>query len=256
MNAQLITVSVVSHEHGDEILMLLDDMVLLAANEVVKIVVTLNVPEDKLFNAIKSRAWPFEVIVINNTTPLGFGVNHNKAFELCQTPYFCVVNPDIRIKKNPYPELLESLSSVGAGCAYPMQRTEHGLPRDLVREIPTPLALMRRYLMPTFEKSEQVKDWINGSFMLFPSGIYNQLQGFDQKFFMYCEDVDICLRLRKFGFKLMPSSNACIQHSGRHASRRHFRHLSWHVFSLMRLWYLKFIGKYDSVFFIGHTPSK
>lgn len=243
---QSVTVSVVSHGHGNAILQLLEDIALLAANDVAKVIVTLNVPEELLNGAIHSMPWPFNVEVICNKVPLGFGGNHNRAFALCQTPFFCVVNPDIRFWRNPYPDLLGVLQSPSAGCAYPMQSAGCGKPCDLAREIPTPMALMRRHLMPGYGKKAQPREWINGSFMLFSSQVYAQLKGFDQRFFMYCEDVDICLRLRQEGFKLILSTGACVEHRGRHASRRQLRHLAWHLASLARLWFLMRFGAYRS----------
>lgn len=241
-----VTVSVVSHGHGNDILQLLEDMALLAANDVAKVIITLNVPEELLTDAIRSKVWPFNVEVILNKAPLGFGGNHNQAFALCQTPFFCVVNPDIRFRRNPYPDLLGVLQSPGVGCAYPMQSTGCGEPCDLAREIPTPMALMRRHIMPGYRQKAQPREWINGSFMLFSSHVYARLKGFDQRFFMYCEDVDICLRLRKQGFSLILSAGACVEHRGCHASRRQLRHLSWHLASLVRLWFLMRCGAYRS----------
>lgn len=239
-----MTVSVVSHGHGNDILLLLEDMALLTVNEVAKVIITLNVPEELLTGTIHSKRWPFVVEVISNATPLGFGSNHNQAFVHCETSFFCVVNPDVRIRRNPFPALLDALSPHCSGCAYPMQSVGGDMPQDIAREMPTPSALIRRYLMPGYSRKAQPRDWINGAFMLFPSNIYAQINGFDSKFFMYCEDVDICLRLRKNGLKLMPAPNACIDHCGRHASRRNLRHFLWHFLSLLRLWNLKRLNTY------------
>ena len=44
-------------------------------------------------------------------------------------------------------------------------------------------------------------DWLSGSFMLVKKEIFNTANGFDEDYFMYSEDTDICLRLKRKGFK-------------------------------------------------------
>ena len=233
-----------SHGHCDEVLKLLRDLALWAVDDVAKVIVTLNVTEEPLFEAIYSTAWFFEVQVIRNVTPLGFGSNHNQAFLHCDSPYFCVVNPDIRLLDNPYPSLLAALEAPFAGCAYPLQASRFGNPTDLARETPTPIALLCRYLAPQHNNRRNSREWINGSFMLFPALVFDELKGFDPRFFMYCEDVDICLRLRGIGFRLVLSESTCVEHVGQFASRRKLRHMSWHLVSLCKLWFLKISGAY------------
>ena len=61
------------------------------------------------------------------------------------------------------------------------------------------------------------------------------LGGFDARYFMYCEDVDLCLRLRLQGWQLVRAA-AQVQHQGSRASRRAWQPLAWHIHSLLRLW--------------------
>jgi GT2 family glycosyltransferase len=61
--------------------------------------ITLNKPEPELERSIRQTQWPFNVRVIKNTKPLGFGANHNQAFAhaqaLGQGDWFVVMNPDV-----------------------------------------------------------------------------------------------------------------------------------------------------------------
>ncbi|MHB1409853.1 MAG: hypothetical protein ACYCXC_09705 [Acidovorax defluvii] len=52
---------------------------------------------------------------------------------------------------------------------------------------------------------------------------------------MYCEDVDLCLRLRLAGLALVRAPVQVV-HAGQRASHRRWAHLRWHVQSLLRLW--------------------
>ena len=232
-----VTVSVVSHEHGDEIPHLLRDLAAFAPSAIAEVIVTLNIPEEVLSKWIRVRNWPFVVTVIANAEPMGYGANHDQAFAHCKTPFFCVVNPDIRLTKDPFPLLISALEEPMAGCVYPMQ--SNGNPRsiDYARQVPTPVSLLRRYLVPGSRSKPQPRDWINGAFMLFPVAVFAELGGFDIRYFMYCEDVDICLRLQLHGYRLVPVVGVTVEHEAQHASRRRFRHLVWHVQSLWRLWH-------------------
>lgn len=232
----LVTVSVVSHGHREDIRLLLADMVAFSGEEVAEVILTLNVAEESLVDWIAQHDWPFTLTLIRNDQPLGYGANHNQAFERCRTPYFCVLNPDIRFTHDPFPYLIATLRQSGVGCAYPMQSEEHGPPVDRIREIPTPLALLRRYLVPGHRRQSQPRHWVNGSFMLFPADVFRQLGGFDTGYFMYCEDVDICLRLQQAGLRLELAPQARVHHCATRASRRSWLHFRWHVQSLWRLW--------------------
>ena len=100
------------------------------------------------------------------------------------------------------------------------------------------MALLARY--NPFGIARQVRGlstpyWVNGAFMLFRASVYRGLGGFDERYFMYCEDVDICLRLQLAGFALSRSS-VKVTHAAQRSSRVNIRHLAWHVVSLLRLW--------------------
>ena len=79
-------------------------------------------------------------------------------------------------------------------------------------------------------------DWANAALLLFHSVAYQRIQGFDEAYHMYCEDVDICLRLQLAGYRLAEAQDACVVHAGQRASHRQWRHLGWHLRSLWRLW--------------------
>lgn len=246
MTHSVVTVSIVSHKHGEDILHLLTDMAAFGGKEIAEVILTLNIPEESLVDWIAQHDWPFTLTLIRNDQPLGYGANHNQAFRRCRTPYFCVLNPDIRFTRDPFPHLIATLRQAGVGCAYPMQSEERGPPADRIREVPTPLALLRRYLVPGHPHRSQPRHWVNGSFMLFPANVFRQLGGFDTGYFMYCEDVDICLRLQQAGLCLELAPQAQVQHWAMRASRRSWQHFCWHVQSLWRLWQSKAYRQYRS----------
>jgi N-acetylglucosaminyl-diphospho-decaprenol L-rhamnosyltransferase len=77
-------------------------------------------------------------------------------------------------------------------------------------------------------------DWVVGMFMLFTSDAFRVLKGFDEKYFMYYEDVDICARGWRAGHKVLVCPNLKIVHEGRRKSRRIPQHLLWHLQSFKK----------------------
>lgn len=222
--------------------------------------ITLNIVEPDLALALacSDADWhgKLDVRLIHNGKPQGFGANHNQAFlqeqsQQSPAPYFVVMNPDISWNREPWPEMLQAVSQEGVGCVYPRQVDPHGTLQDYVRRVPTPWALLCRYLGGAQDRRRPsaTPDWANAALLLFRSGTYRQLQGFDESYHMYCEDVDICLRLQLAGYRLVEASDACVVHDARRASRRDLRHLGWHVRSLLRLWhspaYRQYLGHHE-----------
>lgn len=238
MNPRCITVSVVSHGHGDDVLRLLRQLAELAASQVERVIVTLNRPEPALAQALQRQPWPFALSRIDNPRPKGFAGNHNQAFAAQHSAYFCVINPDIALQGNPFPALLRALQTPQAGCAYPQQFRADGTLQDHQRVLPSPLALLRRYhLLPGPAATPAAAlDWVNAAFLLFPQAVFAELGGFDAGYFMYCEDVDLSLRLQLRGYRLQQAADAHVAHQARRASHRPGKHLFWHLRSLLRLW--------------------
>lgn len=229
----MITVSLVSHGHGKMVWQLVDQLV--ACPEVAQVIVTLNIPEalpDELDH---------KVLSVRNEVPKGFGANHNAAFALASGSFFCVINPDIELTEDPFAALLGALSDKATGLAAPLVVASDGVPEDSMRCFLTPWSMVKRVLglasgaYPLRRGGyDFYPDWTAGMFMLFRSEAYAQVQGFDERYFMYCEDADICTRLWKSGYKVVGRLSTSAIHNAQRASRRSFKHLSWHVRSMAR----------------------
>ena len=226
-----LAVSVVSHGHGPLLRTMLHGMARSCRGSVTRVVLTLNIPEP--LPPEPEGGWPFSMDIRRNAHPLGFGCNHNRALEGAAEPFVAVVNPDIVFADtDPFVPLRHAASEPGVGCAYPEQVDGRGVPQDAERELPTPRALWRRRVL---HRPDRRTDWVNAAFLLFPAPIWKALSGFDERYFMYCEDVDICLRLRLHGWRLAKAP-VRVAHVGQRASRRRGAHLAWHVRSLLTLW--------------------
>ena len=84
-------------------------------------------------------------------------------------------------------------------------------------------------------RADGAPDWGNAAFWLVRASVWRLLGGFDTRYFMYGEDVDFCLRLQLAGWQLVRASTR-VTHAAQRNSRRNWKHFSWHVRSLLRLW--------------------
>lgn len=242
-----IDISLVSHGHGALVVQALESLAssLNGSRIDVRVLLTLNVSEPHLERMLRHRVWPFTLHLIENAVPLGFGANHNQAFSYCVAPWFAVVNPDVfwpttdasfwnSLSRNPWPD------SVGVVC--PNQYDPDGHRQDFTRILMTPLRLLGRVLRRWFRAapssmvdSVEHADWVNGACMFFRAQAFAELKGFDERYFMYCEDTDICLRLQLAGWSMQGVEWAVV-HDARRNTGRSWRHLVWHLRSLWRLW--------------------
>ena len=210
---------------------LLNDLARFSAATVSRVVLTLNQPEAE--PQAPAAGWPFVLQIVRNARPLGFGANHNRALSGATEPFVCVLNPDVRWGGcDPLEPMVQGAARTGVGCSYPGQVDESGNWQDSERALPTPMALLRRRILGC---QEARVDWVNAACLVLPLPVWQQLGGFDEAYFMYCEDVDLCLRLRLAGLALVRAP-AQVVHAGQRASHRRWVHLRWHVKSLLRLW--------------------
>jgi GT2 family glycosyltransferase len=71
-------------------------------------------------------------------------------------------------------------------------------------------------------------------FVLFDTAIFGAAGGFDERYFLYYEDVELCRRLRRGRYEVLYAPGAEVVHDARRASRRDAAHLRHHVASALR----------------------
>ncbi len=240
--APCVTVSVVSHGQSALVDVLLADLA--RCPEVVRVVLTHNIPEPA-FNVPEFLAG--RVDVLRNDAPKGFGVNHNAALRAARSEYVCILNPDIRFAENPFPALLECLRETSASLVAPRVLSPAGSLEDSARYFPTPGRLARKALwgdegrFPVDEGAPSEPDWLAGMCMVLRTEAFQASGGFDEGYFLYYEDVDLCARLRAGGRSLAWCPRAAVIHDARRASRQKLRYMLWHARGMLRF-FLKFHG--------------
>lgn len=241
------SLSVISHGHGVQVINFLNSLLNLKGGGFeFDVYLTLNIPEPLLRREVESREWGYEVNIIDSDYPLGFGKNHNRAFCFSTGEFFAVVNPDVYFLPVLEAGVLDSfleIDSSRVGLLVPKQIDSFSQTQDFCRLLPTPLGISRRIIDRIFNRPTRVgwtekvesADWVNGACLFFPREVYQALGGFDERYFMYCEDADLCLRLQLKGWR-MQSAPFTVVHDAQRGSLRPGKHLRWHVTSLLRFW--------------------
>jgi N-acetylglucosaminyl-diphospho-decaprenol L-rhamnosyltransferase len=217
---------------------LLEDIQRLGPDPALEVILTLNLPEQLPF---QPDDFSFLLVILRNSRPQGFGANHNQAFRRATGVFFAVLNPDLRLAENPFPILCASLEGGElVGVIAPGVEEEGQTIADNARRFPTPIRILKRILHRA-RKSDYPPagrpipvDWLAGLFLLFPSRVFAAINGFDERYFLYCEDVDLCARLRLAGYEVLWDPRVSVIHQAQRHSHRRLKHLRWHVVSLIR----------------------
>lgn len=232
-----LTLSIVSHGHGH----LLENLVgQLDANpklKGVRLVVTLNQYEESFSFEGKTTS-NLQLSIIRNPAPLGFGANHNQAFKRCETAWYAILNPDLSLTVDVFTPMIDAAIKRGASLTVPRVVNGSGVVEDSVRWNLTPWALMKRWLGIPGEPN--LNDgrfrWFAGMFYLIESSVYRELGGFDEKYFLYCEDYDICARIYLAGYPVLFQPNVSVIHDARRTSWKSRKYLFMHMKSILRVW--------------------
>lgn len=231
------TVSIVSHGHGAMVRLLLEDIARSEPGDM-RLILTCNIPEKEVWHEALGA---FNHAVIRNPVRRGFGANHNGAFTAGGGAPFLVLNPDLRLPPGfRMADVVERFGALEAGVCAPQVRSSSGHVEDSARRFPSLPRLLRRHLAGRRKVEYPLRgtplavDWVAGMFMLFDPQAFRQVGGFDERYFLYLEDADICRRLWRAGHRVIYDPTVHVVHDAQRASRRNLRHLSWHASGLLR----------------------
>ncbi len=232
-----ISISIVSHIQIGMVQDLLVDLEQFCSGYQLEVLLTLNVPEVLPFFV---DDFSFPILIYVNSAPMGFAANHNQAYLKSRGEFFCVMNPDIRFNCDPFHALLGCLQEAKIGVVAPVVINRNGEVDDSARRFPSPLKILCKafggckgsdYLV---EGALVYPDWVGGMFMLFPRDVFALLRGFDQRYFLYYEDVDICGRLRLNDLEVVMCPQAKAIHNAQRSSHRNIVYMRLHLRSMMR----------------------
>lgn len=173
-----------------------------------------------------------QVNVIANSENLGFAAANNQAIRRCSGKYVLLLNPDMQV----FPDTLEKMVSwmdhhPEAGVAGCKLVNEQGEVIPHLRKFPgfwDQLAIvlklphlfpfvLNRYIPKNIDyNQEQEVDSIRGSFFMIRGEVLKELEGLDERYFIWFEEVDLCRHLKETGWKVMYTPEVqCRDHIGK-----------------------------------------
>lgn len=173
-----------------------------------EIVIVNNIQNSKLDEMIKNHCFEdkFNLRIINSNDNIGFGRAMNLGFKYAKGEHILLLNPDVKMRQDDYLEkLLETTNKYPDYGAISTKVLD-----DNNNDTST-------YTTYEFGQNLEFNDeicWFQGSLLLIRHEIFKQLGGFDDDFFMYCEDVDLCLRIKRLGLALIKNDELEVYHFG------------------------------------------
>lgn len=213
-----------------------------------RIIVVDNSSTDKTREIITEK---FPKVTLFQSKNNGFGCGHNIAIKkiIDYSDFHLVMNPDVYFSSEVLKKLIKYLENnceVGLlmpKILYPDQKIQY-----LCKKLPTPLDLIGRRFIPDFLKfifkkrfeKYEYKDndynkimqvpHLSGCFMMLRTEVFKKVGLFDERFFMYLEDVDFSRRVLKY-YKNIYYPEAAIFHLYHKGSYKKLKHLKYHIVS-------------------------
>ena len=213
-----IGVVVVNYNAGDHLLRCIDSVFAQAGDAEVDVVVVDNSSRDGSMARL-AAAHP-DVARIENRDNRGFAAAANQGIRATTAPYVFVLNPDAEVGAGTLAGLLKLADDrPRAGAIGPVVRDLDGSLYPSARKVPTigeavghaflhPFdpdnRFSRAYTMADWDRtSEREVSWVSGSCILLRRSALEDVGLFDEGYFMYAEDVDLCTRLRRTGWTVL-----------------------------------------------------
>lgn len=156
------------------------------------------------------------VKVIANNTNRGFGAANNQALRECSGRYVVFLNPDTTVGPESFTKMITFMDvHPDVGLAGPRVLNPDGSRQDSVSyRYPG-----HRYGAKDLGSLPGEIACVLGACQIASAKLLHELGGFDEDFFLYGEDQDICLRIRKRGFRIGFIDEAVIMHHGGQSER-------------------------------------
>ncbi|MDG3086941.1 glycosyltransferase family 2 protein [Vibrio hannami] len=241
-------ISVVSHQHDD---MIANSDTLKSLAKYYKVVVKANTkPTESLINYCNESG----IYLLVGAQPKGFGANNNEVFRfakqelgMSKDDFFLVLNPDVELELSSLSDLIEQASNYQADISAINLYTDKTFNKydNSIRRYPSLLSPLKSLIgmrrNDIYDKSkikEPVKvEWAAGSFLLFTVNSFEKLSGFDESYFMYFEDADICTRANKHNLNVYYFPDVKAVHFASHQNRQ--------LLSMHFIWYWKSSLRYQ-----------
>ena len=172
-----------------------------------------------------------KVQIINNPTNVGFSKANNQAAKIALGEFLLFLNPDTILKKQTINSMFKYICSHwGIGTLGPKVLNPDGSLQYSCRRYPTlwtglfnhysilsrlfpQNSFTSQYLMLDFDHNETSQvDWLSGCCLMVPKIVFEGVNGFDENYFLFNEDIDLCRMVRKTGKEIIYFPEAKVVH--------------------------------------------
>lgn len=233
---------VVNYNAGDHLRRCVASLYAGAGHLDLDLVVVDNASRDRSAEAA-AEAHP-AVRVIENPVNRGFAAAANRGISETDAPFIFLLNPDTELtggsleaflkvaKERPRAGAVGCLVRNPDGSLQPSARRVPGVGEGLAHAFLGRLApdnrWSRHYTMADWDRSsEREVEWVSGSAVLLRRDAVEAVGGFDDGYFMYVEDVDLCTRLRKRGWTILFSPELSVTHEVGVSAKSHPRRMAY-----------------------------
>ena len=209
----MVSVSIVTYNSADVIGRLLESLFLQTKGTELAVFVVDNGSVDGTAALVREQFPQVTVIEQDNR---GFGGGHNAVLSQLRSEYHAMINPDITLNEDVLSELaayMDGDPTVAITC--PLIKNEDGTVQDVPRRNPNFRYVLSgklqkysryfrkkriEYTMSDADTSAPIDvEFCTGCFLFIRTDVFKTLGGFDERFFLYCEDADLTRRARRFG---------------------------------------------------------
>lgn len=192
--------------------------------------------------------------VLPNKVPTSFGVGNNVAIQQAKYEQLFIINPDTRFLDTSVHDWYAKQASLDqVQLCYPRLLNSDGSVQQHYNEWPNianqAFRLVRAKLgMPTAQLQRR-KDWFFASAIITSKSTFSQLNGFEELFPLYCEDVDLCYKARLLDIPCKLINNVqMIHHLGGEAKHKHLTkalisNILWRYVKVRNYIYIKLLNK-------------
>jgi hypothetical protein len=174
-----------------------------------EVIVVDNASQDNSVAILKQ--YPRPLLLLTNQENKGFGHANNQAFTLSQGRYLFLLNPDARL--NTPNDLANMVYFMDNNLAYGL--IGPSVIKNNQETKPQFTYPGQKYLHPDIFKALPGSiAWVIGAAMLIRHNAYEVIRGFDEDYFLYGEEADLCLRIRQRGFQIGHIPEISVNHIG------------------------------------------
>jgi len=241
----MISVPIVTYNSADVIVRLLTSVFEQTKGTELSVFVVDNGSTDGTPALVREQ---FPAVTVIEQDNRGFGGGHNAVLPHLTSDYHAIINPDITFSEDTLTALaayMDGHPEVVLTC--PLIQNEDGTVQFVPRRNPSALYALagklekysrffakkrREYTMADADLSAPFEvEFCTGCFLFIRTDVWRQLGGFDERFFMYCEDADLTRRARKVGAATCMPQTA-VTHGWERGSHRNPKLMRIHLRSL------------------------